>query len=401
MDDYFAIFDFFSTFANKTIIRNKMKKILLLLSLIAVDVHAQDIIVKKDGNTVVSKVLEVNTSEVKYKKFSNLDGPTYIISKAELLSINYENGDRDVFEDTAPNSEPASNQAPVTDEQRNKELVALYNREYPAGEKLGELKNKAASECIFVMGASPTSTFANSEIELSLVKCKSEMPQGEWGTNEVYYILMKNKTDRVIYIDKALCYRVTNGLSKSMYEDTKQVTVSKGTSSSLGIGTNIGPIGVGGSSGSSTIASTSFNNVQYIEIPPHSMRYFSEDRWTFLNGIGNNRKYKKVESGELFLFAPKFSPDNSYFKYSSLVKLKKGDIKKGEVKIFNEQESPFTQEYIITYSFDQAMTQKNSVNAKFYLHQIGGVGTGWVSWQYIEGFFDGSDEYSILGFLRF
>lgn len=378
-----------------------MKKILLLLPLMAVDVHAQDIIVKKDGNTIVSKVLEVNAADVKYKKYSNLDGPTYTISKAELLSINYKNGDRDLFEDTAPNSEPASNQPPVADEQRNKELVALYNREYPAGERLGEFKNKAASECVFVMGASPTSVFANSEIELSLVKRQSDMPQGEWGTNDVYYILLKNKTDRVIYIDKAQCYRVTNGMSRSMYEDTKQITVSKGTSSSIGIGTAIGPIGIGGGGGSSTVASTSFNNTQYIEIPPRSMRYFSEDRWTYLNGIGNNRKYKKVESGELFLFAPKFSPDNPYFKYSSLVKLAKGDIKKGEVKIFTEQESPFTQEYIITYSFDQAMTQKNSVNAKFYIHQIGGVGTGWVSWQYIEGFFDASGEYLILGFLRF
>ena len=378
-----------------------MKKILFLLPLITADVHAQDIIVKKDGNTIVSKVLEVNASDVKYKKYSNLDGPTYTISKAELLSINYKNGDRDLFSDTAPTPEPASNQAPMADEQRISELVALYNREYPAGKKLGEFKNKAAAECIFVMGASPTSVFANSEIELSLVKRQSDIPKGEWGTNDVYYILLKNKTDRVIYIDRALCYRVTNGMSRSMYEDTKQITVSKGTSSSIGLGTAIGPIGIGGTTGSSTVASTSFNNAQYIEIPPRSMRYFSEDRWTYLSGIGNNRKYKKVESGEHFLFAPKFSPDNSYFKYSSLVKLKKGDVKKGEVKIFTEQESPFTQEYIITYSFDQAMKQKNSVNAKFYLHQIGGVGTGWVSWQYIEGFFDGSDEYSILGFLRF
>ena len=138
-------------FCKTLLINNKMKKILFLLTLITADVHAQDIIVKKDVNTIVSKVLEVNASDVKYKKYSNLDGPTYTISKAELLSINYKNGDRDLFSDTAPIPEPASNQCPMADEQRISELVALYNREYPAGKKLGEFKNKAAAECIFVM----------------------------------------------------------------------------------------------------------------------------------------------------------------------------------------------------------------------------------------------------------
>lgn len=41
---------------------------------------AQDVIVKKDGSTIVSKVLEVNTDNIKYKKFSNQNGPTYTIS---------------------------------------------------------------------------------------------------------------------------------------------------------------------------------------------------------------------------------------------------------------------------------------------------------------------------------
>lgn len=61
-------------------------------------VCAQDVIVKRDGSTILSKVLEVNTSEIKYKKFSNQDGPTYTINKSEIMSINYENGEKDTFE---------------------------------------------------------------------------------------------------------------------------------------------------------------------------------------------------------------------------------------------------------------------------------------------------------------
>lgn len=85
-----------------------MKKFLfMLLLLAAVQAKAQDVIVMKDGNTVVSKILEITTTEIKYKKFSNLDGPTYTVLKSEVKGINYANGDKDVFE-TAP-ATPATN----------------------------------------------------------------------------------------------------------------------------------------------------------------------------------------------------------------------------------------------------------------------------------------------------
>lgn len=64
-------------------------------------VYAQDVIVLKDGSSVLSKVLEVNASEVKYKKWANQDGPTYTSNKAEILSINYQNGEKDNFSATA------------------------------------------------------------------------------------------------------------------------------------------------------------------------------------------------------------------------------------------------------------------------------------------------------------
>ena len=59
--------------------------------------NAQDVIVKKDGSTILSRVTEVGISEVKYKKWSNKEGPTYVINTSELLSINYENGEKDSF----------------------------------------------------------------------------------------------------------------------------------------------------------------------------------------------------------------------------------------------------------------------------------------------------------------
>ena len=77
-----------------------MKRILLFVMLLsATSVFAQDVIVKKDGSTILSKVVEIGSTEVKYKKFSNQNGPTYTITKAEIQTINYENGEKDTFSD--------------------------------------------------------------------------------------------------------------------------------------------------------------------------------------------------------------------------------------------------------------------------------------------------------------
>ena len=38
---------------------------------------AQDMIKLKSGEDLQTKVIEIGTTEIKYKKFDNLDGPTY------------------------------------------------------------------------------------------------------------------------------------------------------------------------------------------------------------------------------------------------------------------------------------------------------------------------------------
>ena len=78
-----------------------MKQLLMFLFLLcSVSASAQDVIVKKDGSTILSKVLEVGQNEIKYKKYDNLEGPTYTINKSELQAINYQNGAKDTFSDS-------------------------------------------------------------------------------------------------------------------------------------------------------------------------------------------------------------------------------------------------------------------------------------------------------------
>ena len=47
---------------------------------------AQDSLIMKSGEVIQAKVIEINTAEVKYKKFDNLTGPLYSILKSELSS---------------------------------------------------------------------------------------------------------------------------------------------------------------------------------------------------------------------------------------------------------------------------------------------------------------------------
>lgn len=76
-----------------------MKKVLFVLMFLASTfvASAQDVVVKKDGSTILSKIVEIGTTEIKYKKWNNQNGPMYTIAKAEVQSINYENGEEEIF----------------------------------------------------------------------------------------------------------------------------------------------------------------------------------------------------------------------------------------------------------------------------------------------------------------
>ena len=75
-----------------------MKKLLTLLLLFAaIGVHAQDVILKKDGSTIICKVLEIGVSEIKYKKVDNSEGPNYSILRTDVQAINYENGEKEII----------------------------------------------------------------------------------------------------------------------------------------------------------------------------------------------------------------------------------------------------------------------------------------------------------------
>lgn len=86
----------------------------LLLSLSA---YAQDIILTTDAQKIEAKIIEVSKSEIRYKEKDYPDGPTFVISTDEINSIIYANGKVVLYNQTAANPEPQSDELqPVIDE---------------------------------------------------------------------------------------------------------------------------------------------------------------------------------------------------------------------------------------------------------------------------------------------
>ena len=75
--------------------------------------RAQDIITTRSGEDIQAKVEEVSPLMIKYKRFSNLDGPSYSISTAQVVMIRYQNGEKDIFDGVPVNM--AYSDGPVLD----------------------------------------------------------------------------------------------------------------------------------------------------------------------------------------------------------------------------------------------------------------------------------------------
>lgn len=97
-----------------------MMKRTILLSLAALccalTAAAQDLIVKTDAAKIEAKVIEITPEAVRYKRFSNPDGPTYVLPVAQIHYIQYANGEKEYYTKTIPATPltPATPTVPAT-----------------------------------------------------------------------------------------------------------------------------------------------------------------------------------------------------------------------------------------------------------------------------------------------
>lgn len=75
-----------------TILPIQFKLLFFSLALSCFSGFAQDKIIKKGGETLEVKILEIGPNEIKYKIFSEPEGPIFIMDKDRILEVVFENG---------------------------------------------------------------------------------------------------------------------------------------------------------------------------------------------------------------------------------------------------------------------------------------------------------------------
>ena len=339
-----------------------MKKIILslILCLIAHSLYAQDIITFTDGKSVKAKVLEISQTEIKYKRFSNLDGPLYTINKNTVSQIQYQGGDIEEFsnEPVANNSTSNNN---VTNDPNSPQLIELEpderNAEIIRCSRYGSngcgdmfpkrtVRFKPADWAVAKLVFTESSVVSTNEVEVI------------YGHSE---IALKNKTDKVMYVDLGNSFSTDKFATRCYYDPSKVVSTNDGKTSgaSLNLGAVAGLFGLGSTTvgrlasgvnvGRAETAgtTTTYSSQQYVMIPPGGSGYIS--RWEYVNG-------QAVREGESFKLL-----------------IKSVGINKNDSKVFSEANSPCRRDYYITYSTDPEFKTYSVVRFSVYVHQIVGA----------------------------
>lgn len=110
--------------------------------ILSTSVWAQDIIVTIDARKIEAKISEVSKSEVRYKEFDNLNGPTFVIETREISSIIYSNGKVVVYNQTSESNQPTESVSPANEpvvDESTAEILFLSGKKVLA--QLVEMKN--------------------------------------------------------------------------------------------------------------------------------------------------------------------------------------------------------------------------------------------------------------------
>ena len=340
----------------------EMKRVFILtFLLVSAEMSAQDLIIKSDGEEIKAKVLSVEEHKVSYKKWTNQNGPTYSLNTDNIFMIKYENGEKDVFaaktegKKTSTNSDVATGYIEKKPAADNAALINKYNPNVEFNLKEKKSKTRYSFP---IMGIEPSSILSNEDVEMNFVRKAAPTKYGFVVLR--YYIEIKNKTNNIIYVDKANSFRTVNNVSTPFY-DTKQVSVSTGGSSggSLGIGSIAGALGVGGvigdiaggisvGGGTSSSVSTTYTQQRILAIPPHSSAYISECIWD--NYKGN--KWKQISDAETFKMESKVP------------------LSEGQNLVYTTYDSPCKYKYFIVYSTSQDFKAYSSVNANLFVKYV-------------------------------
>ncbi|MGN1213347.1 MAG: hypothetical protein ACI4TR_00475 [Bacteroidaceae bacterium] len=393
---------------------------LALLCMTGGHVAAQDLIVKKDGSVIKAKVMKIGTSEVEYKKWSNQDGPQYSISVADILAINYQNGEKETFENVSSNGNNQTTNAKTDGKQNiiqlksddlspeakdtNDALIAKINGpvELIFDEKDKEnIGKKEANSAVACFGTSSKSVLCDDNIEilvetgeLTKISKKAAITWHKGGLystnlntggrtkgilNPAIQFVIKNKSNHTIYLDLANTFLVNMGQSQSFYIPSSTTTSKTSAGgASVNLGSVTGALGVGGAAGTlangvnvgggsaSTTTNTTYSQ-RIIALAPMSSTSL-EPKYFF------GEASRKITTGLNYtLWANYTYLWGAYANFSP--KSPEGIMMLGDHYTYNEDKSPIQFSFYLSYSEVETCDNTKTLPSSFYLKDlIGRIG---------------------------
>lgn len=213
--------------------------------------YAEDIIVLRDGSVIRAMVSDIGTSEISYKKISNPNGPTYHINKSEIFSLNYENGEQDVFSNDfhcTPNQ--------ITIANNNQTLISHYNDMV-----LTSPNTKLGGKTAYAIGrykVENESILSTDDIEISFTPRNGFHPT------------ILNKSDKFIYIDLSSSYYSVNGGQLQPFFISDVVSTQSATTTSANIGLFFGFLSLNGGHYETNSDGRSATMEKYFPIPSNT-----------------------------------------------------------------------------------------------------------------------------------
>ena len=302
----------------------------------------------------------------------------------------------------------------------------LYAKDYHLNPAY-KLKDKETLHGLVFLSFTNASILSNDEVEIYLERDRTQHPDQTLGVGSNssplfrYDIVLKNKTNKSIYVDLANCFKTTNlGVSYCYYSSdiiTENKESTSGGSFNLGGITNA--VGIGGVAGSlanattvgksnATSLSKTHINQRILQIPPKGrtflskFEYVTEKKATSLT-FG---KYELLNQGEEFCFSETMSRDrniaNSIKLDCKTLPLNLGSVKMGEERKFTIENTPYTANYHLVYSTKEDFSTYSVLSPTLYINKIIGLKNqltlrGWFYEDNLKEIIQNFGDYTIVG----
>ena len=211
-------------------------------------------------------------------------------------------------------------------DKNNQKVIKRYNRFYYHRSLTPSYGPyiRPGSPYTAIFGVGTNSTMSNDDIEVNVIKKWVISPLFTDKEERVYFVEIKNKTKKTIYIDKSHCFKILNDGSRKSYYDLKRHADWS-------------------------------QKERYIAIPPRSKKNLSDYRWQ----MSESGKYPVIlEYPETFDWSPAEVGINvDFLPYE-------GDVR------YTEKDSPYHISFVINYSKEKDFSTYSMVKIDFYIRQL-------------------------------